>query len=257
MNSKPLPPIINAAVMREHASEGETHAIRIILLNSVGATLYTLRGQGRRKGKYILEKSGASGRHQLDVPVSVWNRDLPKGRYHDNPSIAHDLLSRPNPLAPFALQIVPWNSVETSEVESLGDAPAESPTEISPSLVNLIETLVLRLAEAKDIKRCDSLLTPYLHTAIQRESAEPSMKIFEACNRTEILEFINKMWPPYDPDAPSNDAPPEHIPDAATKEPTTPPQTTGSKAETPAARRMREKRARDRAKREAAKLQTA
>jgi len=256
MNSKPLPTIINAAAMREHASEGETHAIRIILLNSVGATLYTLRGRGRRKGKYILEKSGASGRHQLDVPVSVWNRDLPKGRYHDNPSIAHDLLSQPNPFAPFALQIVPWNGAETSEAAPTAVVPPESPAETNPTLVDLIENLVLRIAEARDIKRCDSLLSPYLRTAIHRESAEPSMKIFEACNRTEILEFINKMWPPHEPEAPSIDVQPENIPDA-TEEPANQSPTSEAKAETPAARRMREKRARDKAKREKAKLQTA
>lgn len=250
MNSKPLPPILNAAVMREHACEGETQAIRIILLNSVGATLYTLRGQGRRKGKYILEKSGASGRHQLDVPVSVWNRDLPKGRYHDNPSIAHDLLSRPNPMAPFALQIVPWNSVETSENESLAAAPAVHGPDFFTPLVALIKKLgapsIVDYALSLAIGDSAKALEAFVATVPD----DPSLPLprFPG-DGIEAFEASMK--------APSNDAPPENIPDAASEEPSTPPQTPGSKAETPAARRMREKRARDRAKREAAKLQTA
>lgn len=102
----PLPFIISAAWIRSLPPTGDTHAVRMIMLTTSGPTTYTLRGIKR---KYLLDRDGVTGRHILDIPVSIWSQGLPSERYHDNTSIAHDLQSKPHPLCPFVTVVVPWN----------------------------------------------------------------------------------------------------------------------------------------------------
>lgn len=244
MNPIKLPPIISAQTIRAIAPQGDTHAVRIILLNSIGATTYTLRGQGARKGKYMLEKSGESGRHQLDIPVSLWNLEMPSGRYHDNKSISHDLLSRPNPLAPFALQIVPIGS------------QAETPSgTLSVDLVDAIETLTLRLLLNALPDQFKAHATPEFTDLLNREIGPTITNFLDAAGRKNTVDFINLITAA--PSGVETPAASENIPAAAPAKPKPAPkpaQSTSTRTETSAARRMREKRARDKAAREAAKV---
>lgn len=118
----PLPHTISAAVLREHADPSETHFIRLTYLGATGGTRYTLRGTGRRKGTYILEKDGVSGKYSIDIPVSIWNHGIPEGRYSENPSIAHDILSKPQALIPLIVTVVtrggPGSNAESAETSA-------------------------------------------------------------------------------------------------------------------------------------------
>lgn len=143
-----LPNIITAAALRVIPT-ADTHAVRVILLSSASATQYTMRGIGRRKGKYLLERDAATGKHILDIPVSLWNQEIPTGRYHDNNSIAHDLLAKPQPLMPFVTMIVPWSGTATSK-----PASADFFTPLRDLLVKLVPPPIvqhaLTLAETGD-----------------------------------------------------------------------------------------------------------
>lgn len=226
-----LPAIISASALRAIPTE-DTHAVRIILLNSTGSTQYTLRGVGRRKGKYILEKDGTSGRHVLDIPVSIWNQDIPQGRYQDNTSIAHDLLAKPQPLIPFVTMIVPWNGARSKAADA--SAP-DFFTPLRDLLVKLVPPPVvqhaLNLAATGDIEALKAFVDSVSDDHAVALPRFPGDGIEDAPQETSTAED--------DATAPEGSGL-ENIPDSASP-----------KTETAAAKRMREKRARDKAKREA------
>lgn len=207
-----LPPILSASVLRNLAAPKETHAMRVTLLNANGPSLYTLRGTGRRKGKYILARDGVSGRHTLDIPASVWNAGIPLGKYGDNPSVAHDLMSKPQPLTPFVVSLVPWQDAATDPT------PAADTT----SLTNAVETISLRLLEKIFPAKFKVFATPDIKQALERECSPTITAFLKAEGRENVVEFMQTL---------------------CTEKP--------KDAETPAAKRMREKRARDKAAKEA------
>ncbi len=187
----PLPQQITAAVLRQLAAPDETHAIRVILMNTPGATIAILRGVRR---KYLLQRDGHLGRHTLDIPASLWAQDMPTDRYRDNKSIAHDLMSKPSHLSPFITTIVPWGTpvaAQPAVADALAtDEPAaatvilgylrqaKAPDHIidQVSAIALNPGEHLRFLEEPDDERSERTEQPDIETATKTKSETPAAK---------------------------------------------------------------------------------
>lgn len=104
-----LPKLITNAWLASQAAPDETHMVRVIARNVVSSVGYRLRCKNRT---YVFERDGKISAHVLDVPISVWMREVPAGAYRPNMSISHDVA--PTPDAPLTIQVLPLRTAQST-----------------------------------------------------------------------------------------------------------------------------------------------
>jgi hypothetical protein len=110
-----LPNFLDRRTLASLAAPDETHAVRVIARKISSPVAYRHRGKART---YLFEKDGIIQAHVLDVPVSVWMRDVPGGPYRANASISEDLAPTMN--VPLTFQVIQWGEAKPA-------APAAPP----------------------------------------------------------------------------------------------------------------------------------
>jgi hypothetical protein len=102
---KSIPTTIDSKTLAHLAEPTDTHAVRLILRQVHNFSPYRMGG---KRYKYIFTHDSRIGAHVLDVPLSLWQGDVPKGAYRDNLSICHDLQgNRSGNLPPLVAVIIP------------------------------------------------------------------------------------------------------------------------------------------------------
>lgn len=108
-----LPQNVTPEVLASLAAPDEKLAVRVLIRRTANTGLQTLRGRFRR---YIAKRDDKLGCHVIDIPLSVWMNGVPRGTYHDNQSVCHDIMgNRPVTKAPLVLLIVPWSKAKPEE----------------------------------------------------------------------------------------------------------------------------------------------
>lgn len=184
-----IPRIVTNPALQLLASPGETHEVHVIIRRIANQAPYTLRGRNRQ---YIVSRDNARNAHILKVPLSVWMHGCDKAKpVAENSSISYDIQSSRTGLkAPLTFEVWPiaGKSVEAAQVDSQSKCEA---------LLDIMETLILRLGYSINKASMKELLTPYLKDAENREANGPSINMFTDFDRNEIIEFINCMnWNP-------------------------------------------------------------
>jgi hypothetical protein len=181
-----IPRIVTDAALKQLAAPDETHEVHVIVRRIANQAPYTLRG---RRRMYLVTRDQKRNAHVLRVPLSLWMTDVVADKpVAENDSIAYDIqASRTGLKAPLTFEVWP---IEGANVSA-------KPAQHSDSIIDLLETLILRLGSAKNPESYKSLITPDLEKANSRESQRPVLEIFKAAGRTGIIEFIEKMdWNP-------------------------------------------------------------
>lgn len=181
-----IPRLCTQEALLKLAKPDETHEVHIIVRRIANQAPYTLRGRARQ---YIVQRDPKRAAHILRVPLSVWMDGVKSGTVVQNDSICYDIMSNRTAVkAPL-----------TFEVWKVGADAPESEIKQPEAILELFETLVLRLAQANNPESYKQHLTPYLEKAAGRISQPPTVEMFKAGERTDILEFIERMdW--LDPD---------------------------------------------------------
>lgn len=236
-----VPPIISRTTLSELSFPNDTHAVRIIAHGSSNPTMYRMRRQRR---EYRFERDGLVGKHILDIPLSLWMHGASESPFRETHSIADDFRNAES--GNFTIHIIPL--VQPAKPEAITPPPATTGDSDIPEMLDLLETLILRIADSFDPELTRQNLTPELEEAFKRSGQVAAERLFAKYGRTAIVGFQNTMWPP----------PAEESPAATTTDKPAP--KTDAPGETDAERRarvMREGKARKKAEREAHAAQSA
>jgi hypothetical protein len=180
-----LPASLDRRNLAQFAAPNETHAVRVVLQKVANSAPYLVRGRLRR---YIFERNPEVGAHCLDIPVSVWMANLPKGgSYRQNESIADDL--RPTIQLPFIIHVVPWKGAKVSN---------DPPPSVWPAVHKILAffnppTVVekaLNLAEAGNAAALDALAVEIAQT--RRNPEAPPTEV-PAADETPAQARARKM----------------------------------------------------------------
>lgn len=102
---KSIPTTIDSKTLAQLADPADTHAVRLIQRQVHNFSPYRING---KRYKYIFTHDSRIGAHVLDVPLSLWQGDVPKGTYRDNLSICHDIQgNRSITLPPIVCVLIP------------------------------------------------------------------------------------------------------------------------------------------------------
>lgn len=162
---KSIPTTIDSKTLAQLAEPSDTHAVRLILRQVHNFSPYRMGG---KRYKYIFTHDSRIGAHVLDVPLSLWQGDVPKGAYRDNLSICHDLQgNRSTTLPPIVSVIIPLK-------EGVAEFEKQSNEKQADPMPAMLETLtgVLRDMDAPDeIMQAMAILTMPGVDAEARQSA--------------------------------------------------------------------------------------
>jgi len=202
-----IPSTISRSTLQELAQPGETHAVRIIVHNVNNPTSYRMR---RRNREYRFERDGTVGKHILDVPLSVWMHGASVAPFRETFTIADDF--RNADAGNYTVHVIALPGAAAPTPTADPQPPAED-SDI-PEMLDLLETLILRMADKFDPELTRANLTPHLQAAFNRSGQVAAEAFFKEYGRTEILEFQDKMWPDVSTSPPPTDLTTEETPGA-------------------------------------------
>jgi hypothetical protein len=162
---KSIPTTIDSKTLAQLADPTDTHAVRLIQRQVHNFSPYRMSG---KRYKYIFTHDSRIGAHVLDVPLSLWQGDVPKSTYRDNLSICHDIQgNRSTLLPPIVCVIIPLH-------EGVAEFEKQSNETQADPMPAMLETLTgfLRDMDAPDeIMQAMAILSMPGADAQARESA--------------------------------------------------------------------------------------
>ena len=187
-----IPSIVSKSTLAQMNLPPQTHAVRIIAHANNNPTTYRLRCRTR---EYRFERCGVVGKHILDIPLSVWMHGTIVSPFRETNSIADDFRKADN--GNFTIHLIPLEQPAKPETTDLGD---------TAEMLDLLETLILRIADTFDPELTRQNLTPELEEAYKRSGQVAAERLFVKYGRTGIVAFQNIMWPasPAETPAPTN-----------------------------------------------------
>jgi len=179
-----LPNFIDRKALKARASEGETHAVRLILRRVTSTVPYTLRCRAR---SYIFERNLKLSAHILDIPLSIWMDQSTAAR--GVPALCDDL--RSTDAMPLSFHVVPWGESTVAESQE-----SETKQDLADAL-DLVEKLIASLAVSHNTARFErvSHSFPEAESAMMREGQSEADRLLRKHGRERMADFQQAMWP--------------------------------------------------------------